>query len=280
MNYKKFYYSYKRNGSIGVLNTFFGKIGIKFRFKTLIERRIIWITNYIKHFTKNKVSTGLYKGMKIHDSSFWSQKDLSARLLGLYEYEVQKMILKIQSVSKLKKKYLINIGGGDGYHSIGLLKSKIFEKSIIFELDKYGRDIIDFNLKINKQKHKATIYGEAKNDFLTQDLKSIKLKDCFFLIDIEGGEYSLLNEENLKKLSNSILLIEIHNTQKKIFKKFINRIKKNYKFGTFYTESRDLSKIDFMSHLEDNDRWLAVSEHRPGMMSWIYCIPKENKFNL
>ena len=280
MNYKKFYYSYKRNGSIGVLNTFFGKIGIKFRFKTLIERRIIWITNYIKHFTKNKVSTGLYKGMKIHDSSFWSQKDLSARLLGLYEYEVQKMILKIQSVSKLKKKYLINIGGGDGYHSVGLLKSKIFEKSIIFELDKYGRDIIDFNLKINKQKHKATIYGEAKNDFLTQDLKSIKLKDCFFLMDIEGGEYSLLNEENLKKLSNSILLIEIHNTQKKIFKKFINRIKKNYKFGTFYTESRDLSKIDFMSHLEDNDRWLAVSEHRPGMMSWIYCIPKENKFNL
>ena len=280
MNYKKFYYSYKRDGSIGVLNTFFGKIGIKFRFKTLIEKRIIWIANYIKHFTKNKVNTGLYKGMKIHDSSFWSQKDLSARLLGLYEYEVQKMILKIQSVSKLKKKYLINIGGGDGYHSIGLLKSKIFEKSIIFELDKYGRDIIDFNLKINKQKHKATIYGEAKDNFLTQDLKSIKLKDCFFLIDIEGGEYSLLNEENLKKLSNSILLIEIHNTQKKIFKKFINRIKKIYKFETFHTEGRDLSKIDFMGHLEDNDRWLAVSEHRPNMMSWIYCIPKENKFDL
>ena len=63
-----------------------------------------------------------------------------------------------------------------------------------------------------------------------------------------------------------------------IYKKFINRIKKNYKFGTFHIEGRDLSKINFMGHLEDNDRWLTVSEHRPSMMSWICCIPKENKF--
>ena len=216
MNYKKFSHSYGRNGLVGVINVLLGKIGIKFRFKSLMELRIIWIANYIKHFTNNTVNTGLYKGMKIHNNTFWSQKDISTRLLGLYELEVQNVILKIQSTSKLKKKFLINIGGGDGYHAVGLLRSKIFQKSIIFEIDKQGRNIIDINLDINNQKKKARILGEAKKDFLTTDLKSIKLNDCFFLIDIEGAEYSLLDKKNLDKLLNSILLVELHAAQKKI----------------------------------------------------------------
>ena len=279
MNYKKFSYSYERNGLIGVINVLLGKFGIKFRFKSSMELRITWIGNYIKRLTNNTVNTGLYKGMKVHNNTFWSQKDISTRLLGLYELEVQNVILKIQSILKFKKKFLINIGGGDGYHAVGLLRSKIFQKSIIFEIDKQGRKIIDINLDINNQKRKAIILGEAKKDFLTTDLKSIKLNDCFFLIDIEGAEYSLLDKKNLDKLSNSILLVELHAVEKKLLQKFMKTLKKNYNIKIFYTESRDLSKIDFMHELEDNDRWLAVSEHRGGMMSWVVCIPKKNKFN-
>ena len=102
MNYHKFSHSYKRNGLIGVLNVLLGKIGVKSRIKSSIELRIIWIANYIKRFTNNTVNTGLYKGMKIHNNIFWSQKDISTRLLGLYELEVQNIILKIQSISKIK----------------------------------------------------------------------------------------------------------------------------------------------------------------------------------
>jgi len=279
MNYKKFLYSYKRNGLIGVLNTLLGKIGFKSRIKSSIEIRIIWIANYIKRFTNNTVNTGLYKGMKIHNNTFWSQKDISTRLLGLYELEVQNIILKIQSISKIKKKYLINIGGGDGYHAVGLLRSKIFQKSIIFEIDNRGQNIISINLDINNQKNKAIILGEAKKDFLTTDLKSIKLDECFFLIDIEGVEYSLLDKTNLEQLANSILLVELHATQPKSLEKFMKLLKNRYDIKEFFTESRDLSKISFMHDLEDNDRWLAVSEHRGGMMSWVACIPKKNKFN-
>jgi len=81
-------------------------------------------------------------------------------------------------------------------------------------------------------------------------------------------------------LLNSILLVELHAAQKKVYEKFMKTIKNHYNIKIFCTESRDLSKIDFMHDLEDNDRWLAVSEHRGGMMSWIVCIPKKNKFNL
>ena len=63
------------------------------------------------------------------------------------------------------KKYLINLGGGDGYHLVGLLRSNIFEKSIVFETDELGRKIIEKNLKINEQNHKVK--------FLEKQIKSL-----------------------------------------------------------------------------------------------------------
>ena len=48
MNYKKFKFAYLRNGVTGLVNVFFGKIGLKFRIKSALELRIKWIADYIK----------------------------------------------------------------------------------------------------------------------------------------------------------------------------------------------------------------------------------------
>ena len=273
MNYKKFYFAYSRNGITGLLNVLFGKIGLKFRIKSALDLRIKWIGDYVKKFTNNIVYSGLYKGMKIDERYFWSQKDISSKLLGLYETEVQNMILKSQNENK--KKYLINLGGGDGYHLVGLLRSNIFEKSIVFETDEFGRKIIDKNLKINEQDHKVKILGEANQTSLINALENFNLKDCFFLIDIEGHEYDLLNNDILKKLSKSILLIELHKTNEESLK-LIKSLEEIYNINKFCTEARDLSKFKFLNVLEDNDRWLSVSEHRSNMMFWLICAPKTN----
>ena len=281
MNNKKFLYLYSRNGTSAIFNTLFSKIGLKYRFKNAIDYRINWITREIKKFTKSIVCSGLYKGMKIHEEFFWVGKDISTKLLGLYELEVQNNIKKLQTKKKFKKKYLINIGGGDGYHAIGLLRAKLFTKVIIFEKDLLGRKIINKNLSANNQKSKVVILEEATKDTLLSNLKKISLKNCFFLIDIEGDEYSLLNNNNLKKLSKSILLIELHyghsfSKNELVKRKFVQSLKKFYTVQEFFTESRDLSKFKFLYDFEDVDRWLSVSEFRKNMMSWVICIPKKN----
>ena len=273
MNYKKFHFAYARNGITGLLNVLFGKIGLKFRIKSALDLRIKWIGDYIKRSTNNIVYSGLYKGMKINENYFWSQKDISSKLLGVYELEVQNMILKVQNENK--KKYLVNLGGGDGYHLVGLLRSNMFEKSIVFETDEFGRKIIDKNLKINNQTHKVKVLGEANQTSLISALEDFNLKDCFFLIDIEGYEYQLLNNNILKKLSESILLIELHKSNEESLK-LINSLEEIYNVKRFCTESRDLSKFKFLNTLEDNDRWLSVSEHRQNMMFWIVCEPRTN----
>ena len=273
MNYKKFKFAYLRNGVTGLVNVFFGKIGLKFRIKSALELRIKWIADYIKKSKNNFVYSGVYKGMKIDENYFWSQKDISSKLLGVYELEVQNMILQIQN--EYKKKYLINLGGGDGYHLVGLLKSNLFEESIVFETDEFGRKVIDKNLKINNQNHKAKVFGEANENSLINALENINLKECFFLIDIEGFEYQLLKNNILKKLSESVLLIELHKSDEESLE-LIKSLELNYNINKFSTEGRDLSKFKFLNILEDNDRWLSVSEHRHNMMSWIICIPKKD----
>ena len=100
MNYRKFLYLYSRNGTSAIFNTFFSKLGFKHRFKNAIDYRVNWITKEIKKFTKNIVYSGLYKGMKIHEEFFWVGKDISTKLLGLYELEVQNNIKKIQAMKK------------------------------------------------------------------------------------------------------------------------------------------------------------------------------------
>ena len=103
MNFKKFNFARKRNGVIGVLNVLLGKIGLKFRIKTALDLRIEWIGNYVKKCTNNIVYSGLYKGMKIYENNFWSNKDISSKLLGVYELEVQEAIFNSQKNIKKKK---------------------------------------------------------------------------------------------------------------------------------------------------------------------------------
>ena len=58
----------------------------------------------------------------------WNSYDLPSKYLGTYELEVQNLI--IQSQKKNKKKYFINLGCGEGYHAICLMKKKVFQRFI------------------------------------------------------------------------------------------------------------------------------------------------------
>ena len=102
MNLKKFIYAYKRDQTIGLINTFFGKIGIKYRLKNSIQKRILFLQKSLKDITKNVVQSGNYKEMKIGDIA-WIEYDYCPKILGFYEEEVQKELCKINC------KYILNI---------------------------------------------------------------------------------------------------------------------------------------------------------------------------
>ena len=272
MNLEKFRYSFNKYGFTGFFNTLFGKIGIKYRLQNHISRIINYYSKEIEKISKNKIMYGNYKGTKMLINKSWNSYDLPSKYLGTYELEVQNLI--IQSQKKNKKKYFINLGCGEGYHAICLMKKKVFQRFIGFEASDVAQSFLKKNLSINKMGQKAIIFKKENSNFLNNKVfEKYKLKDSFFLIDIEGAEFQILNPINIKKLRKSKLIIEIHDFYKNP-KNLIRNLKKFFRLKTISTENRNIDEFKILEHMHDNEKWLLMSEGRPKKMEWIFCEPK------
>ncbi len=112
MNISKFKYALSRDGIIGFLNILIGKFGFKFRFQTSLDRRKIWLVDHLFSISSGKVISGLFRGMKLVKKSNWDKKvykfntDLSSKIAGCYEKEVQD---KIEEFQKKNKKNILSI---------------------------------------------------------------------------------------------------------------------------------------------------------------------------
>lgn len=200
---------------------------------------------------------------------------LGLKLLGLYEKEVLDEIINYNN--KNKKKILVQLGTSDGYFTCGLLKNNFFEKCVAFEEDQKSTDFLKKNIIENNINEKRVIYfGKAEKNFLEQiESKNIELNDCFFLLDIEGDEYKILDEVNLKKLSKSPVIIEMHDilgvdmNMKKNFFDNINKLEiDNHKINIGF---RELPKTEILKNIikSEFDKNLMISESRPYGIYWL-----------
>ena len=98
-----------------------------------------------------------------------------------------------------------------------------------------------------------------------------------FLIDIEGEEFNILNKKNLPYYKNSYLIIENHqdfienSKLKNIFFKLIN---KNFNVNYLENGSRNPHKFKILHFLNDDEKYLIMSENRPCTMNWLILSPK------
>lgn len=222
---------------------------------------------------KHTVKYGPFSGMKFSHDNWWGGSDRGAMLLGIYESEV------LNSIMTTPKKYnvFVDLGAADGYYSIGSLISRRFKTSYSFEISAKGRAVIQQNAILNKVENKLHIFGEATQDFYLSIPKK-DLDKAVIVIDIEGGEFSLLNKESFSYLKKSIIYIELHEwffeDGKKKLQKLMNDAKPFFKISSLTTTSRDLSKFSELADYADSERWLIASEGRSKLMTWLKLDPK------
>ncbi|GIS78046.1 MAG: hypothetical protein CM1200mP13_14050 [Candidatus Pelagibacterales bacterium] len=280
MNLSKFKFSLSRDGIKGFFNVLIGKFGFKFRFHTSLDKRKIWLVDHLFSISSGKVISGLFEGMKLVKKSNWDKKiykfntDLSSKIVGCYEQEVQDKIAEFQK--KNKRKYFVNFGAGEGYFTLGALHSGLFEKSLVFEISESSRNIMIENSKLNNLQDRLLIKKDANKNFLKDIDSSFKeISDIFLLVDIEGDEFNVFNDKNLQVIKNCNLIIEFHRLHdNKKNQEFIFKIKKYFNVEILTTSNRVFSKISLLRDLNDDDRWLIASENRPYRMIWLACSPK------
>jgi hypothetical protein len=239
-----------------------------------LEARRLMLGRLLFSRLQGVVRYGPLKGFRLNEQQVWGQGDLGPKLLGLYEQEV------LEKISAHQKKWdcVINLGAGDGYYGVGLVKSGLSARSICFEERDEGQAAIKRVADNNEVANRVTILGRADADFLANPaLQDIDLSRTLIIIDIEGGEFSLLTDDLLQHLKDAELIIELHGrfiaTNPNPEAALLQRLAQYFRCDVFSMGQRDLSSITELANLGDSDRWLLCSEGRPFLMRWVYCHP-------
>lgn len=274
MIYKEVIENFNRYGHINFIKTLLKKIGINFNILDPIQKKRSYLSNKIEQITNGIIVSGQYKDTKlINSEKYFLAK--SSQLLGCYEEEVQNEIKSLKN--KYNFTYLVNLGAGEGFHSVGCLNKKIVQNVINFEMIKKNRESIEKNFHINKLKNNYLIFSKANENFLDLIKNHIELEKTLFLFDIEGDEFKLLNESTVSKLKNSYLIIELHHfyTTKQNKDNLINILNNNFNVRFIKTGARNFSKFGILGNFSDDEKWLMMSESRPKSMKWLVCEPKK-----
>jgi len=238
-----------------------------------IKRRRLQLSVLINNLFNSTVAYGPFKGLQLAPNTWWGGADRPSMLLGLYEQEVLTSILNVPKTHRT----FIDLGAADGYYGIGVLVNKHFDSSYCFELSEKGQEVIRRNAELNSVSSKLKVYGKAEKDFF-KHLPAEQLATSVLLVDIEGGEFNLLDADLFKVLKDTIIFIELHPW---LVEDGVNKLAKLKSDASTYfniteitTASRDLSVFPELRNFNDTDRWLICSESRKQLMTWYRLNPK------
>lgn len=243
-----------------------------------VKRRRLKLSVLVNEMFNATVAYGPFKGLKFSSNAWWGEADRPSMLFGLYEQEVLNSILNVPKTHRT----FIDLGAADGYYGIGVLVNNHFDRSYCFELSEKGQEVIRRNAELNSVSNKLKVYGKAEKDFF-KHLPIDQLATSVLLIDIEGGEFNLLDADLFKVLKNTIIFIELHPWLVDNGEKRLEKLKSDasgyFDISELTTTSRDLSIFPELRSFKDEDRWLICSEDRGRLMTWYRLDPKSKLIN-
>jgi hypothetical protein len=130
------------------------------------------------------------------------------------------------------------------YHEQDLMKDKFIEDECQF---------YTYNWVFENMKGCKTIlemgYGEGNFTSIKNNLNEEELKKSFFIIDIESGEFSFFDKENIKYFNKNHFIIEDHGTSNKTLQNnFYNIIYNNFTLEIINNSSRNPFQFEILNN--------------------------------
>ena len=223
----------------------------------------------------HRVGYGVFKGMLLGKNVHWSKNDKITQILGVYEEHVLK---KLQDFRNDGADTFIDIGAADGYFCVGFAYADIFKHIWAYEISQKGRDNIRENAANNFCENRLSVQSEA--NFQSINLALNKDKKAAILIDIEGGEYDLLDDNMLSLMSGNFIICELHPWMREDGyehqSKLLERAGIYFNIEIIDRNSYNPNKFEELFEFTDEERLIVLGEGRQKKMDWLVMTPLKN----
>ncbi|MEF3696126.1 hypothetical protein [Desulfolutivibrio sp.] len=246
------------------------EINISDLFQAAIRVKRSEITAAIYSWSRGKVQSGPFRGMRILQASSWGDGDLCPKILGTYESELHPCL---NLWTKAQPDMVINIGCAEGFYAVGL--ARLFDGAIIkaFDISPAARDLCQRNAALNRVQDRIVVDGLCSPEILDGAVRDA-LRPAV-VCDCEGGELDLLDPVRAPSLSRCNILVECHDfVNRFISETLVARFKESHVIDAIPEGPRDPNRFTPLRRMRSLDRWLAVCEFRPESMNWLFMRPR------
>ncbi len=216
------------------------------------------------------IQRGPFQGMRLHGVANISQAAHGLKIFGLYESPIMDIML-----NWCPTEVLVDIGAGDGYYPVGMLRANLIKKAVCFEATKAGRKAIQINADLNGVGDRIEILGKADSGFASIMVGlNLPLQGTIILCDIEGGEFDIITRNLIEQLSGAKFIIELHEQliekdKSDLRQKLLAEFPENYHKTILADSPRQWNGIPELEAMHDLDRALITSEGRKLLGEWL-----------
>ena len=244
---------------------------IRDRLRFLKKPRLSLLRLLLRLSAQEKVMQGPFTGMK-----FCIPDYNTAMLSGTWEKELWETLDNFLSIDP---KRILCIGAAEGYYAVGLGIRFPDCRIIAFEQQRKYQFMLG-RLTLENDLSNLQIKGKCNPNVLQQTLGE-NPDSTIVICDVEGYEIELLDPDNIKSLSKSYILVELHpmyveNCEATLLSRFsqtheISKIKGR----TRTLEDLPARTVSFLSLLFGKETILSLMEEgRPYPMDWLWMKPK------
>lgn len=212
------------------------------------------------------VASGLFAGMRYISASVCSA--LIPKLVGSYEAELHEIITQA-----LTKGYtaVLDVGCAEGYYANGFALCLPTAPVYAFDIDVQARRPCAAMSTLNNLQDQVIVSGKCDPTGLNALLTSRSLLIC----DCEGYEEDLLHPELTPALSQTDILVELHDHIRPGVSLLLQeRFQKTHQVTLVTAVKRDPADYPKLLFSEAFDRDLAVSEFRAANQQWAFFQTK------
>lgn len=255
-----------------------GVVAVLRRYVPARYRPIGYLTGLVRQRTGDLVRRGPFAGMRYPDRA--SNSAYLPKLLGIYERELNGVV---EEVCALSPDLIIDVGAAEGYYAVGLARRNPGARVIAFETTRPGRSALERNVRMNEVSSRVRVSGQCQiaelRDALGEGTRA------FVVCDVEGDERKLLDPAVVLGLRDAWVLAEMHEfVQPGVTEELRRRFRATHRVEEIRQQPRSGKEFPYRTiwtallpeaYLE----W-AVSEWRPGLMSWLWMKPLKATANL